>query len=1394
MKDHTWITIIALASLSMLGSSEAQNLIYDFEDGTSQGWTTISSDSELPHAFTQTNEASENGSTFPVPDSGDYQMLPIVFEAEDGTNVRDNAHQSLIIRSPEFVLGEGELSVSIVGGDAHGALPEAPADLATSTDAEEGIKAQGFGVRRVSDNTYVVTGARSTNDDIYQAVIVSAEDLAPFISETETYTVDVFDSSAGGWGWIGFDNVKIPGRLPASNLVFDFEDGTSQGWTTVSSDDTLPHAFTQTNEPSENGTTFPVPASGDYQMLPIVFEAEDGTNFRDNAHQSLIIRSPEFILGGGELSVSIVGGDAHGALPETPAEIATATDAAEGVKAQGFGVRRVSDDTYVATGARSTNDDIYQDVIISAEDLAPFVSDSETYTVDVFDSSAGGWGWIGFDNVKIPGKLPPSKLVFDFEDGTSQGWTTVSSDDTLPHAFTQTNEPSENGSTFPVPASGDYQMLPIVFEAEDGTNVRDNAHQSLIIRSPEFMLSEGELSVAIVGGDAHGALPEAPAELATSTDAEEGVKAQGFGVRRVSDDTYVATGARSTNDDIYQDVIISAEDLAPFVSDSETYTVDVFDSSAGGWGWIGFDNVVVPGTLATPAELIFDFEGGDAQGWTNVSFDAELPHAFTPVADPSENGETFPTPASGDSQMLPIVFEAEDGTNVRDNAHQTLITRSPEFYLADGDLAISIVGGDAHGSLPSSPADLATSTDAEEGAKAQGFGLRRVSDDTYVATGARSTNDDIYQEVIIPAAELASFVSSTEAYTVDVFDSSSGGWGWIGFDNVKVSGRLVNPIVDPGNPDFDDVDNDGMDDKWETTHELDLTKNDSAEDPDDDGLTNIEEFQLRTFPKVADTDSDGLKDSVETKTGTYVDENDTGTHPLRPDTDFDGLLDGVENPNIAYDSSNPATTPGTSPNNGDSDGDGGVDGLEISAGTNPTEAGPLPSNIVGNGTFKTVHVWTDSNLEIFDSFDAEEALEDPDQPGFRSIEADTPNVHFHDTAEPPIHISSSRPYPLWDNDTDGFGARDNFAIRSEGEFELAHGGLITFVVSNAGGFMISVDGDIEGEGTSGGRDVSIIELELAAGIHDLEFLHWDSTGDSGVSLFIYRGLDEVPDFAFTAQREPETNPLEPYWEVLRAFGGDAGTFSITDITRSASGEVSLTWGSDPGQFFEIETSFDLTSDSWTTLMAEIPAAADDALATTILANTNLDSALAHYRVVRVPPPPLFQDDFEDGLGDWTVSSDGIETTTSWEVGVPADPPGPFAGANVAGTDLDANFVDGILSDAGVGITLRSPVIDLSGLGRATLTFQHSLDLPNPQAAGGRLNFLRADDLSLILDRGQEEYTFAEPTEAWQQARVRLSPEIIGAGNVIIEWEFLTAPDENPDDNGAGWFIDDVTVD
>jgi len=47
-------------------------------------------------------------------------------------------------------------------------------------------------------------------------------------------------------------------------------------------------------------------------------------------------------------------------------------------------------------------------------------------------------------------------------------------------------------------------------------------------------------------------------------------------------------------------------------------------------------------------------------------------------------------------------------------------------------------------------------------------------------------------------------------------------------------------------------------------------------------------------PPPPDTDQDLLIDSVETHTGIFVDEFDTGTDPNDPDTDDDGVLDGIE--------------------------------------------------------------------------------------------------------------------------------------------------------------------------------------------------------------------------------------------------------------------------------------------------------------------------------------------------------------------------------------------------------------------------------------------------------------------------------------------------------------------
>jgi hypothetical protein len=63
-----------------------------------------------------------------------------------------------------------------------------------------------------------------------------------------------------------------------------------------------------------------------------------------------------------------------------------------------------------------------------------------------------------------------------------------------------------------------------------------------------------------------------------------------------------------------------------------------------------------------------------------------------------------------------------------------------------------------------------------------------------------------------------------------------------------------------------------------------------------------------------DSDGDGLLNSVETDTGTFVDENDTGSDPFDADTDDDGLEDGDE---VALE---------TDPSDPDTDSDGICDG------------------------------------------------------------------------------------------------------------------------------------------------------------------------------------------------------------------------------------------------------------------------------------------------------------------------------------------------------------------------------------------------------------------------------------------------------------------------------------
>lgn len=151
--------------------------------------------------------------------------------------------------------------------------------------------------------------------------------------------------------------------------------------------------------------------------------------------------------------------------------------------------------------------------------------------------------------------------------------------------------------------------------------------------------------------------------------------------------------------------------------------------------------------------------------------------------------------------------------------------------------------------------------------------------------------------------------------------------------------------------DLADADFDGLPDWWELFYFGDIELHNSADDPDEDLLINLHEYNIGTAPNNSDTDDDRVEDyyeyadtlldplsNVDLDGNRIADDweqfyfGETLLNPQNTDADGDGLTDFNE---YVY-RANPLVT--------DTDGGGAPDGDEISNSTDPTD--PLDDNVV----------------------------------------------------------------------------------------------------------------------------------------------------------------------------------------------------------------------------------------------------------------------------------------------------------------------------------------------------------------------------------------------------------------------------------------------------------------
>ncbi len=362
---------------------------------------------------------------------------------------------------------------------------------------------------------------------------------------------------------------------------------------------------------------------------------------------------------------------------------------------------------------------------------------------------------------------------------------------------------------------------------------------------------------------------------------------------------------------------------------------------------------------------------------------------------------------------------------------------------------------------------------------------------------------------------------------------------WEGED-VNLNGVLD---VNETDPNSNDSDGDGMPDGWEAWNGLNPTsaagENGASGDKDNDGLSNLAEYQAGTDPRNPDSDGDGLTDAIE------IAHNSNATNP---DSDGDGMPDGKEY--LPWTDSNLDGVANILDN--DSDNDGLADGAEVN---------PL-SDSDGDGRPNVID-WDSDGDNVSDGKEVNYNLDSDVDGKVNVLDADSDNDGLSDGFEDADRdgvVDRYETSPI-NPDSDGDGVWDGYNITVDGVFHPGEKSYGTDPLDKDSDDDVLYDGD------------EVREFTLTVKYANGTVVSVNVSSNPFVSDSDGEGVSDRIEYQFS---DPQNNDSDS--DGLTDFEEDSSRNGVTDGNESSPTNADSD-GDGLGDYYEIMVSHTLPSNA-----------------------------------------------------------------------------------------------------------------------------------------------------------------------------------------------------------------------